>query len=98
MFCENVTSPPDHNKRMPYSAGDVMKIVRKFLSALAITAAACSLSVSQSVRDYRRAHERQIIEEFTQLLAIPNVASDRENNRRNAEFIFGMMQRRGLNP
>jgi acetylornithine deacetylase/succinyl-diaminopimelate desuccinylase-like protein len=50
------------------------------------------------VRDYRRAHERQIIDEFTRLLAIPNVASDRENIRRNAEFIREMMQRRGLNP
>ena len=56
-------------------------------------------SLAQSpVRDYRRVHERQILAEFTQLLAIPNVASDRQNIRRNAEFILGMMQRRGLNP
>src|SRR6185295_11579115 len=51
-----------------------------------------------SIRDYRRAHERQIIDEFTRLLAIPNVASDKENIRRNAQFILEMMQRRGLNP
>src|SRR5438045_2159104 len=51
-----------------------------------------------STRDFRRAHERQILDEFTRLLAIPNVASDRQNIRRNAEFIFEMMQRRGLNP
>jgi len=50
------------------------------------------------MRDYRRAHERQILNEFTRLLAIPNVASDRENIRRNAQFIIEMMQRRGLNP
>jgi acetylornithine deacetylase/succinyl-diaminopimelate desuccinylase-like protein len=50
------------------------------------------------VRDYRRAHERQILDEFTRLLAIPNVASDRENIRKNAQFILEMMQRRGLNP
>lgn len=47
---------------------------------------------------YRRAHERQIIAEFERLLAIPNVASDLPNIRRNAEFIREMMQRRGLNP
>src|SRR6266705_5044907 len=75
-----------------------MNLVRKTLTAVAITAVSYSLGLSQSVSDYRRAHERQIIEEFTQLLAIPNVASDRENIRRNAEFILGMMQRRGLNP
>src|SRR6266849_6252271 len=51
-----------------------------------------------TVRDYRRAHERQIIDEFMRLLAIPNVASDRQNIRRNADFILEMMQRRGLSP
>lgn len=51
-----------------------------------------------SVRDYRRSHERQILDEFTRLLAIPNIASDRENIRKNAQFILEMMQRRGLNP
>src|SRR5207237_2769661 len=51
-----------------------------------------------TARHYRRAHERQIIDEFTRLLAIPNVASDAPNIRRNAEFIFEMMQRRGLTP
>ncbi len=50
------------------------------------------------VRDYRRAHEREIIDEFTRLLAIPNIASDTPNIRRNAQFILEMMQRRGLNP
>jgi len=60
---------------------------------------AASLSAGQiSVRNYRRAHERQIIEEFTRLLAIPNIASDKQNIRRNAEFIREMMQRRGLDP
>ncbi len=59
----------------------------------------CSICGAQStVRDYRRAHERQIIDEFTRLLAIPNVASDKENIRRTAQFILEMMQRRGLNP
>lgn len=51
-----------------------------------------------SIRDYRRAHERQIIDEFTRLLEIPNVASDTPNIRRNAELILDIMQRRGLNP
>jgi acetylornithine deacetylase/succinyl-diaminopimelate desuccinylase-like protein len=58
-----------------------------------------SLSAGQtSVRDYRRAHERQILAEFTRLLAIPNLASDTPNIRRNAQFILEMMQRRGLSP
>ena len=61
--------------------------------------ACCTFGVAQTpVRDYRRAHERQIIDEFIRLLAIPNVASDAPNIRRNSQFILEMMQRRGLNP
>jgi len=72
-----------------------------FASSCALTIVAlCALAAhAQSpVRDYRRAHERQILDEFTRLLAIPNVASDHQNIRRNAAFILAMMQRRGLNP
>lgn len=72
-----------------------IKLALGYLTVLVITITAAAQS---PVRDYRRAHERQIIEEFTRLLAIPNVASDRENIRRNAALIFEMMQRRGLNP
>jgi acetylornithine deacetylase/succinyl-diaminopimelate desuccinylase-like protein len=50
------------------------------------------------VREYRRAHEREILKEFLDLLAIPNVASDRENIRRNAAAVVAMMQRRKLQP
>jgi acetylornithine deacetylase/succinyl-diaminopimelate desuccinylase-like protein len=72
-----------------------IKLVWCYLTILLLTITASGQS---SVREYRRAHERQIIEEFTRLLAIPNIASDRENIRRNAAFISEMMQRRGLNP
>jgi acetylornithine deacetylase/succinyl-diaminopimelate desuccinylase-like protein len=51
-----------------------------------------------SVREYRRAHEHEILKEFLELLAIPNVASDRENIRRNAAAIVAMMQHRKLQP
>jgi acetylornithine deacetylase/succinyl-diaminopimelate desuccinylase-like protein len=50
------------------------------------------------VREYRRANERQILQEFTTLLAIPNVASDTQNIRRNATLIVEMMKQRGLSP
>ena len=72
---------------------------RKLLASLSVLVFSAFLANGQSlVRDYRRAHERQILDEFTRLLAIPNVASDRQNIRRNAEFILAMMQHRGLNP
>src|SRR2546426_10873438 len=71
----------------------------KFIQALAMIGTCMIVAFAQpSIRNYRRAHERQILDEFTRLLAIPNVASDRGNIRRNAEVIREMMQRRGLNP
>ena len=65
---------------------------------IVVLAMVSGISGQSSIRDYRHAHERQIIDEFTRLLAIPNVASDAPNIRRNAQFIFEMMQRRGLTP
>ena len=50
------------------------------------------------VREYRRTREHAILQEFLELLAIPNVASDRANIRRNAAAIVSMMQRRKLQP
>ncbi|MGH9941990.1 MAG: M20/M25/M40 family metallo-hydrolase [Pyrinomonadaceae bacterium] len=66
--------------------------------ALASHWAGAVVQDTSPVREYRKAHERQILEEFTDLLSIPNVASDRANIRRNADALVQMMERRGLNP
>jgi acetylornithine deacetylase/succinyl-diaminopimelate desuccinylase-like protein len=55
-------------------------------------------SVTSSVREYRMANEKALLEEFVRLLAIPNVASDTENIRRNADYLVAEMTRQGLNP
>jgi acetylornithine deacetylase/succinyl-diaminopimelate desuccinylase-like protein len=41
-------------------------------------------------------HEKEILQEFCELLAIPDVASDTPNIQRNARKIRGMLARRGL--
>jgi len=51
---------------------------------------------AQAARQWRRQHERAIIDEFVAFLKIPNVTQDRENIRRNAEFIAKMMETRGI--
>ena len=51
-----------------------------------------------AVREYRRANEFQFLQDFIKLLSIPNVASDRENIRRNADYLMGLMKERGLKP
>ena len=61
------------------------------LMALAVPAAA-------SPRDWVDAHREPLLAEYLELLAIPNVASNRADIRRNADHIVAMMARRGLTP
>ncbi|HET9010448.1 MAG TPA: M20/M25/M40 family metallo-hydrolase, partial [Gemmatimonadaceae bacterium] len=49
-----------------------------------------------AIDGYRRSHEAEILREFRDLLAIPNLASDSANIRRNADAIIAMLQRRGV--
>jgi acetylornithine deacetylase/succinyl-diaminopimelate desuccinylase-like protein len=52
--------------------------------------------IARAVREYRVAHEQPIIQELVDLLAIPNIASDEPNIRRNAERLKAMFERRGF--
>lgn len=52
--------------------------------------------LQEKVRAWRVAHEREVIGEYLELLALPNISIDRANIRRNADFIVGMMKRRGI--
>ncbi|MBC7987010.1 MAG: M20/M25/M40 family metallo-hydrolase [Sphingomonadaceae bacterium] len=49
-------------------------------------------------REWVDANRAAIVREYLPLLAIPNVASNSEDIRRNAEHILAMMERRGLAP
>jgi acetylornithine deacetylase/succinyl-diaminopimelate desuccinylase-like protein len=49
-----------------------------------------------AARQYRHAHEHEIINEFIKLLTLPNVATDTVNIGRNAELIAQMLERRGV--
>ena len=50
----------------------------------------------QKVRQFRQAHEQELLTEFEQFVTIPNVAADTANLRRTALFIQDMMRRRGI--
>ena len=52
--------------------------------------------VAQEVRAYRLANEDRIVRELTELLAIPNVATDSENIQRNAAKLMEMLEARGI--
>jgi acetylornithine deacetylase/succinyl-diaminopimelate desuccinylase-like protein len=50
---------------------------------------------SRAAREYRTHHEREIVAEFMDLLAIPNLASDTANIEKNANALIAMFTRRG---
>ena len=84
---------------------EVSGMARALLSLIALgmalaapVQAGSSDALLQKARAYRAAHEPEILREFVQLLAIPNVASDHPNIRRNADAIALMLERRGLKP
>jgi acetylornithine deacetylase/succinyl-diaminopimelate desuccinylase-like protein len=72
-----------------------------FVAVTALSGPARSQSVDTArfrhvLREYRRTHEVPIARELMELLAIPNLASDRADIRRNAEQLRGMLERRGM--
>ena len=73
-------------------------MLRALLLLALLPVAIYAQTTQEKVREYRSANESKILNEYLALLAIPNVASDTENIRKNAEFIAEMMKQRGLDP
>lgn len=48
----------------------------------------------QAADQWRAAHEQEILQEFTGLLSIPNVASDTNNIQRNADVLVALLAKR----
>jgi acetylornithine deacetylase/succinyl-diaminopimelate desuccinylase-like protein len=77
-------------------------VMRQFLVALAALVfgnaalATEPLTIAQKASSWRAQHEREILQEFSDLLAIPNLASDRSNIERNATAIRAMCDKHGL--
>ena len=53
---------------------------------------------TQRIREWRQANEHALLREYVDFLAIPNVAGNEADIRRNATHLMEMMRRRGLNP
>jgi len=54
------------------------------------------IQLRQEVRAWRTAHEKEVVGELSGLLALPNVAADRADIRRNADHLLEMLRRRGF--
>lgn len=53
-------------------------------------------SLLERVRADRVAREQELVAEYREFVAMPNVSGDRDDVRRNAEFLVAMMKRRGI--
>jgi acetylornithine deacetylase/succinyl-diaminopimelate desuccinylase-like protein len=53
-------------------------------------------SLSSTIRAYARAHDAAIVRELAELLAIPNLATDSVNIRRNAQWLVAALTTRGV--
>ena len=75
---------------------------RALAAVLLFAAAAAELGSAPAdplvarVRAYRSAHELAILDELTKLLAMPNIAADRDDVRANADAIVALCARRGM--
>src|SRR4029079_10896993 len=71
-----------------------MRLVATVIMGVALAAQAPDLATI--VRADVAQHRTAIVDELLQLLAIPNVAADKPNIRRNAEHLQGLPARHGL--
>jgi len=69
--------------------------------AAAVVLGGVALSAAPSpavikVREWRATHERQIVLELMQLVALPNIASNKADIIKNADVLTGMFEKRGF--
>jgi acetylornithine deacetylase/succinyl-diaminopimelate desuccinylase-like protein len=81
---------------MKRSAFSLQHSAAFLVAAVGTVASAGAAEVRQSVAAWRSKNEVAILRELAELMAIPNLASDAPNIRRNAEHIVGLLQRRGV--
>jgi acetylornithine deacetylase/succinyl-diaminopimelate desuccinylase-like protein len=65
-------------------------------AALAAQTAPDPAKLRGQVRSWRAAHEKEVVRELSDLLALRNVASDRGDIERNAGHLIAMLRRRGI--
>ncbi len=83
--------------RLRYRTGRIRcRWVVVAISLFIATASFAQEKTRLAVRSYRIANEHKILQEFVELLAIPNLAADIVNIRRNAGLLTQMLQKRGV--
>ncbi len=58
--------------------------------------AVAPVDVAAAAKQWRVQHEREILQEFADLLAIPNLATDAPNIQKNAAAVRALLEKRGI--
>ncbi len=74
----------------------ITRALLNMLLCLSCSAYVNADQTSEQVSQWRRDHEQQIVDQFAELLSIPNVASDEANIRRNARHISQLLKDAGM--
>jgi acetylornithine deacetylase/succinyl-diaminopimelate desuccinylase-like protein len=72
------------------------RIAPVLLAFVSLAGALRAQPLQEKVRAWRVAHERELMDEYRELVAIPNTSIDRANIRRNADFLVAMLKKRGV--
>lgn len=73
-----------------------LALILLLTGAAAPGAPADPAGLRDAVRAWRAAHEKTILGELTELLALPNLASNRADMEANARHLVAMLERRGI--
>lgn len=84
--------------RAPNTLSRRVALIASALSIASVADAQVSTpeGLRSAVRAYRAAHDVEIVRELSDFVSIPNLASDKANIRKNAEYLVGMMKARGI--
>src|ERR1700733_12417991 len=77
-----------------YSQPMKLPYLAAFLLCLATAIAA--QKPPETAREYTAAHRAELVQQFSELLSIPNVAADPANLKRNADVLLEGLRKRGL--
>ena len=75
---------------------NLWRIGASFSALVWATSAFAQSEAAVAARKWREGHELPIVQEFSKLLEIPNIARDLPNIRRNAALLREMLERRGV--
>lgn len=88
-------SRPHPKSRVSRTGAAIAAFLSFFVFATAATAAAELAPVQAAIDAWRADREAAILEDFVELLSIPNVASSLPDMERNAGHIVGLLEQRG---